>query len=57
MRENCKFRGKDGWCDLLFHRPEELERMCPICSDYTTADECHTETNIQKDNHYQTQVI
>ena len=34
MREDCIFRGSDGWCELMFHEPTELERMCPICVDY-----------------------
>lgn len=34
MREDCRFRGSDGWCELMFHEPKELERMCPICIEY-----------------------
>ena len=34
MREDCRFRGDDGWCELMFHEPKDLERMCPICIDY-----------------------
>ena len=34
MRDDCNFLGKDGWCELKFHEPEELKRMCPICKDY-----------------------
>ena len=32
--DDCKFIGEDGGCELLFHAPDELERMCPICMDY-----------------------
>ena len=34
MREDCRFRGSDGWCELMFHKPKDLKRMCPICIDY-----------------------
>ena len=30
----CKFIGEDGGCDLLFHEPDERQRMCSICQDY-----------------------
>lgn len=39
MREDCKFIGKTGWCELSFHEPEDLVRMCPICTDYEPKDE------------------
>ena len=34
MREDCRFRGSDCWCELMFHEPKDLKRMCPICIDY-----------------------
>ena len=34
VKTDCKFIGKTGWCELYFHEPKELERMCPICADY-----------------------
>ena len=34
MREDCRFRGSDGWGELMYHEPKDLERMCPICIDY-----------------------
>lgn len=32
--DDCAFKGKDGWCELMFHEPDELKRICPICQDY-----------------------
>ena len=32
--KDCKFIGDDGGCDLLFHEPDELNRMCTICKEY-----------------------
>lgn len=34
MREDCRFRGDDRWCEMMFHEPKDLERMCPICIEY-----------------------
>jgi len=45
MRDDCKFVGSDGWCELLFHEPEERKRMCPICKDYEQNDTQESDEN------------
>ena len=39
--DDCKFIGDDGWCELLFHEPDELKRMCPGCVDYEPKEKEH----------------
>lgn len=46
--DDCKFMGDDGWCELMFHEPDEMKSICPICKDYEPKEKDERQLNGQR---------